>query len=250
MIGALLISNALWAQPEDEIVYYTDSKVNNSRFNLALNVDPYFTDMRLINSDAENSLVNTFDDQLQASGDFRLNYGLDLFYEIGPSFHIGIGFGRSYGAYTWDQVLLDTNGLYASNAVEVAMYTVPIKVNFTTQISEVFSLEVVPTVEMNFLNRYSARFEYGGVANAPADSSFNLNDRLQDLNWSVGIALGGTYWFSDSFGFFVRGSIKYMLNDIIGTRNNLAWPQATLIEQWPRETLINFGGNLGLRVKF
>ncbi len=231
------------AQPDDDIVYYTDSDVKDSRFNLALNLNPYFTDMRLINDDAASSQFNTFSEAIEADGNFRLDYGLDLFYEIGPSFHIGVGIGRSYGAYTWrnvsggDSLLPD---LTFDNEVAVSMWSVPIKINFTTQISDVFSLEVLPMVEMNFLDNYNSIWSFKG-SNAPADTSFKLNDRLRNLNWSVGIALGGTYWFTNEFGLFFRGSVKYMLNDMVQRSEDFLWP---------RETLINFGANTGLRLRF
>lgn len=238
----ILFAGIIVAQPtDDDIVYYTDSDVENSRFNLALNVNPYFTDMRLINDDAASSLTNTFSDDIQADGSFRLDYGLDVFYEIGPSFHLGIGFGRSYGGYTWRDVVLDSLGVTFDNEVSVSMWTIPIKVNFTTQISDVFSLEVVPSVEMNFLDDYNAIWTFEENANAPADTSFKLVDRLRDLNWSVGLGIGGTYWFNDNIGVFFRGSVKYMINDMIQSDDSFPWP---------RETMINFGANTGLRVRF
>jgi len=241
-LGLVLCSFLAYAQPDDEIVYYTDAEVNNSKFNLALNLNPYYTDMRLINNDATNSLFDTYSEEFDASGSFKLDYGLDLFYEIGPTFHVGIGLVRAHGGYTWQDVVLDTlnPSLLADNEVDITMFSVPIKVNFTTRISDVFSLEVVPMVELNFLDQYNGRISYNGIAGAPADSTFNLNDDLNRLNWSVGIALGGTYWVSNEFGIFVRGSTRYLLNDIVDPTGF----------SWPRETLLNFGLNTGLRVRF
>lgn len=241
---ALLVGGfSLMAQPDD-IVYYTDSEVNKSRFNLALNLNPYYSDMRLINDDASNSLFNTYSEEFEASGKFKLDYGLDLFYKIGPSFHVGIGVTRAHGGYTWRDVVLDTLNpfLLADNEVDISMISIPIKVNFTTRVSDVFSLEVVPMVELNFLDKYQGRLSFSDLsgASAPADSSFNLNNDLRDLNWSVGIALGGTYWISDEFGIFVRGSVRYLLNDMVDPNGY----------NWPRETLLNFGLNTGLRVNF
>ncbi len=241
-IALLLVSTALLAQPDDDIVYYTDSDVNNSKFNLALNLNPYYTDMRLINNDASNSLFDTYSEEFEASGTFKLDYGIDLFYEIGPSFHLGIGIVRAHGGYTWRDVVLDTLNptLLADNEVDITMFSIPIKVNFTTRISDVFSLEVVPMVELNFIDQYNGRISYNGLVGAPADSSFNLNNDLRDLNWSVGIALGGTYWFNNEFGVFMRGSVRYLLNDIVDPSDF----------NWPRETLLNFGLNTGVRIKF
>jgi hypothetical protein len=195
--------------------------------------------MRLINSDAENSLISSFDEDNNTRGGFAFNFGLDLFYELGPSFHVGLGINRAYGRYTVEGVNLDLDEdgsyLLADDKVEVSMISVPLKVNFNTNISDVFSLEVIPLVELNFLDSYVANIDYADPS--LSDEVLNLSDRLRDFNWTVGLSLGGTYWFSDSWGVFVRASAKYMLNDMIA-------------EDWPRETLINFGGNLGLQVKF
>ncbi len=244
LLSLLLIISAgcLLAQPDDDIVYYTDSDVKDSRFNLALNLNPYFTDMRLINDDAENSLFETFSEEIQADGAFRLDYGLDVFYEIGPSFHVGLGIGRSYGGYTWRNVTFSDSfsTVPLDNKVSVSMWSIPLKINFNTEISDVFSLEVVPMVELNFIDNYNAIWSFP-TASAIPDTSFNLNDRLRDLNWSVGIALGGTYWFTNEWGLFFRGSVKYMLNDMVQASDELPWP---------RETLINFGANAGIRLRF
>lgn len=239
LLSLLLSSFSAWAQPDDEIVYYTDSKVSESKFRLHLNANPYYTDMRLINDDAANSLINSFNEDNETRGGFAFNFGLDLFYELAPSFHVGLGVNRAFGRYTVEGASLDLDGdgIYfsANDEVEVSMISVPLKVNFNTSISEVFSLEVIPMVEMNFLDSYVANIDYSDPS--IDDTVLNLSDDLRAFNWTVGLSLGGTYWFSDNWGVFVRASAKYMLNDMIA-------------QDWPRETLINFGGNLGLQVKF
>lgn len=235
----LLTSLSAYAQPDDEIVYYTDSKVKESKFRLHLNANPYYTDMRLINNDAASTLINSFNEDNETTGSFALNFGLDLYYELAPSFHVGLGISRAYGGYTVEGVSLDldNDGVYflADDEVEVSMISIPLKVNFNTNISETFSLEVVPMVEINFLDSYVAKIDYRDAT--IDDTVLNLSNELRDFNWTVGLSLGGTYWFADNWGVFVRASAKYMLNDMIA-------------QDWPRETLINFGGNIGLQVKF
>lgn len=239
LLSLFLSSFSAWAQPDEEIVYYTDSKVSESKFRLHLNANPYYTDMRLINDDAANSLINSFNEDNETRGGFAFNFGLDLFYELAPSFHVGLGVNRAFGRYTVEGASLDLDGdgIYfsANDKVEVSMISVPLKVNFNTSISDVFSLEVIPMVEMNFLDSYVANIDYSDPS--IDDTVLNLSDDLRALNWTVGLSLGGTYWFSDNWGVFMRASAKYMLNDMIA-------------QDWPRETLINFGGNIGLQVKF
>jgi len=239
LLSLLLSSLSAWAQPDDEIVYFTDSKVTESKFRLHLNANPYYTNMRLINDDAASSQISSFSQDNNTKGGFAFNFGLDLFYELASSFHVGLGINRAYGRYTVEGISLDIDNtgsfLAANDEVEVSMISIPLKINFNTNISDVFSLEVIPLVEMNFLDSYIANINYQDPS--VDDRVLNLSDNLRDFNWTVGLSLGGTYWFSDNWGAFVRASAKYMLNDMIA-------------EDWPRETLINFGGNLGLQVKF
>ena len=236
----ILSSAVAWAQPDDEIIYYTDSKVSESKFRMHLNANPYYTDMRLINDDAANTLISSFDKDNNTRGGFAFNFGLDLYYELSSSFHLGIGISRGYGGYTVERVSLDLDEdgsfFIADDKVAVSMISIPLKVNFNTTISDVFSLEVIPLVEMNFLDSYVASLDYQDPS--VSDEVLNLSDNLRDFNWTVGLSIGGTYWFSDNWGVFVRASAKYMLNDMIA------------LDYWPRETLINFGGNVGLQVKF
>jgi hypothetical protein len=224
-----------WAQPDDEIVYYTDSDVKDSRFGIALNFNPYFTDLRLINDDAESSQFTSFS-EVNSSGTFQLDYQLDLFYELNNSFQIGIGVARAFGGYTINQVQvpIDSFSVTADDEVRLSMWSIPIKINFSTSISDVFDLEVLPSFEINFLDSYQASLDF---ADPSIPDTVLRPQNLRDVNYSVGIALGGTYWFADQWGVFVRGSIRYMLNDMVES-------------DWPRETLINFGANTGVRFRF
>lgn len=234
---ALGLSLNLLGQKDDEdIVYYTDSRVFDSRFGLALNLNPTYTDLRIINDEVGlgGGGFNIEAEEVDARGTFQFNYHLELLFELSENFALSAGFGRASGGYTIANVLY-ADSIPASDDVAVSMYTVPIKIHFSTEISDVFDLEVVPTVELNFLDRYEATFR---PKNGSPSFTEDYTEFTQDLNYSVGIGLGGTYWFGDRWGVFVRGSIKYMLNQMVG------------LPDFPRETLINYGLNTGIRVAF
>jgi hypothetical protein len=224
-------------EKEDEIVYYTDSEVKNFRLGVALNANPVNTDLRLINDDfGEGGAFTATSDE--ASGTWKVNYHLDLIYELSNTFDLSVGFGYAYGGYTLGDVNYFGGGLdtlAADYQVDVSMYTVPVKINFNSSISEVFDLEVVPMVELNFIDRYQGQFL---VAGQEPQALGNVNDSLQSTNYSVGIMVGGQYWVTNDFGFFVRGGIKYMLNQMVD------------IDAFPRETLLNLGANVGVRYNF
>ena len=230
-----------WAQPDDDMVYYTDSDVRNSRFGLAANFNPMYTDLRIINDNIGLGGGGFDLTEDEAQGSFQFNYHLDLIYKLNESFELSIGFGQAFGGYTLNDISYfgaQTGGdtIIADDEVAVSMYTVPIKINFNSSISDVFDLEVVPTLELNFINKYEATF-------MPLDGSTSFTEdftaNAQHLNYSVGLALGGTYWFADSWGVFVRGGIKYMLNQMMIDQENFG-----------RQTLINYGLNIGVRYNF
>ena len=236
LIPALLLSAMAYAQPDDDVKYYTDSQVKHSRWSAALNLYPNYTDRRLINNEVPSG--GGFDlPNDEASGSFQLNYGLDFFYSLGSAFDIGVGFGRAAGNYTVNDVRLyqgRTDTALAKMEVGVSMYTIPLKLNFNTAITDIVALEVVPTVELNLVDKYDQTF-------SPLNESTftnDLKDLTQSVNWSVGIGLGGTFNFSEDWGIIVRGNIKYMLNPLIEMDN------------FPRETLISYGMVLGLKYKF
>lgn len=237
---AVLNLTPLLAQiDDDDIVYYTDSRVRNSRFGLALNLNPMYTDLRIINDDVGLGGGGFDLNDENAQGSFQFNYHLDVSYDLSDNFQLSVGFGRASGGYELSNVVVNLesgDSLIADDEVSVSMYTVPIKINFSSSISDVFDLEVVPMVELNFIDSYQARFmPLDGVQ---PDFTLDFSDNAQSINYSVGIALGGTYWFADRWGVFLRPSIKYMLNQMID------------IDDFPRETLINYGVNAGVRVRF
>lgn len=251
ILTACLSAHPGWAQSDtndrtskkkkrksEETVYYTDSYVRNSRFALALNANPVFSDLRLINEDL--GLGADFElSEDNAQGTWQLNYHADLIFELSETFDISLGFGRAFGEYRLEDVLFyqdRPDSLNVDYRADVSMYTIPIKINFNSSISDVFDLEVVPSVEITLIDDYNSLF-------IPKDENIEAFSRdyspyIQDLNYSVGIHVGGTFWIADRWGLFVRGGIKYMLNQII-TRDN-----------FPRETLLNVGANTGVRFNF
>ena len=235
-----LTSFAAMAQPDDDkdVTFYEDSEVKHSRFMLALNLDPNFTDRRLINSEIPNGGDFTLNNA-NAKGSFQLNYGVDAFYRIGSSLAVGVGVGRATSSYTVeDAIYHGTSGIDSipvNIESKVGMYTLPIKMNFSTALSDIFDLEVVPQVQMNFISDYENSIIPLNGGNIVTE---DRSDETQNVTFSVGLGLGGTFKFSDNWGLFVRGEVKYMLSPMIDERG------------YPRETLLSGGLNLGLKYSF
>lgn len=233
-LGAMLAK----AQPDDKVIYYEDSKVKKSRVSLAINLNPNWTDRRLIGEETPKGGFLELRNE-DADGSFQFNYGLDLFFRLGSALRIGAGFGvanadfavqnaRYYSPALTDTTLVDVN-------TEVMMYTIPIKLNFNTSLTDAFDLEVIPQVQMNLINFYENTY-------TPVNGGDKLTDdfssRTRSVTYSVGIALGGTFKLTDNWGLFVRGDIRYMVNPLIDEVN------------YPREGLFNIGLNTGLKYSF
>jgi len=237
VMPVILLSCTVWAQKNDDIDYYTDSKVKNSRLSLALNLNPNYTDRRLINDEVPSG--GGFDlPNENAVGAFQLNYNLDFYYSLGAAFDVIVGFGRSAASYSIDNVQLYQGVSDTINTkldVDVSMYTIPVRLNFNTSVTDVFDLEVVPVVELTFVDKYDQVFT---PSNGSASISNDLSGSVRSINYTVGLALGGTFWIADRWGIIARGNAKYMLNAIIEQDN------------FPRETPYSFGLDLGLKYSF
>lgn len=229
------------AQPNG-IVYYEDSDVRHSRFSMSLNLNPNYTDRRLINDEIPAGAgFDLVDDR--ASGGFAFNFGADLYYALSPTFDIGLGAGRAHAAFeveraevynteAFDFGLSDTARVDAQT--QVNMWKFPLKVNFHTAISDIFELEVLPAVSLVLIDKYETTFEAESMPSFTRD----FTAHTQDVNYIVGLSLGGTWYFAENFGFFFRANANYMLNSMIE------------VEDYPRETLYSFGSDMGLKIRF
>ena len=239
MLALLASTFQLWSQKDkDEIVYFEDSDVKHSRMSIALLANPNFTNRNLINDEIPEG--GGFDLVMaETKGSFAFNYNLDVFYTLSSALDIGVGIGRANAAYSIEEVLVyntDTFPIGIPDTVNFSadlttnMWTVPIKLNFNSSISDIFDLEVIPTVSLIFPSKYHISLMEGGRT-----EDYDVSDFLRNLNWRVGISLGGTWYFADNWGFFVRANANYLLNSMIER------------EGYPRETLYSFGADVGLK---
>lgn len=233
---------------KDDIVYYDDATVKHSRFGIAINGNPNFTDRRLINNEVTDG-ESYFLPSPKAKGAFQLNYGMDLIFSIGSSLDISLGYAHGAVDYNVDNVEVlesaiiaggDTSKTYTGNLKgSSAWHSIPLKLNFNTSINDLWDLEVVPMVQLNLPYSYQVDIE-------PVNNSFSNKVVIdgKDLGWlssttyTVGLSLGGTYKFADNWGIILRGNVNYMLGALIERTN------------YPRETTLSYGLDLGLKYSF
>lgn len=225
------------AQPDDKVIYYENSKVKKSRISLALNLNPNWTDRRLIDEGVPSTGYYELKND-QADGAFQFNYGLDVFFRLGSALRIGTGFGIANADFKVQDAMYSykrTDTILVDVSTEVSMYTIPLKLNFNTSLTDAFDLEVIPQVQLNLVNKYQNNYT---PQNGTAKFSDDFTDKTTSVTYTVGIALGGTFKLTDNWGIFVRGDIRYMVNPLIDEVN------------YPREALFNLGLNTGLKYSF
>jgi len=92
-------------------------------------------------------------------------------------------------------------------------------------------------IQFNFPYKYNLTFKPED-ANTFDETTLNGDNILNDLTYIVGLSLGGTYKFADNWGLILRGNVSYMLNPLIEQQN------------YPRETTLSFGLDVGLKYSF
>lgn len=244
LIFSLLISSlGLMAQKKkkDNIEYFSDSEVTYSRWGVALNLDPVYTNRNLVDDPLIGADSTGFILSLdRAEGSFKFNYAVDFIYKIGQSFDISLGIGQAGSSWTYTEALaVIPNGAgfdtaSASARVDVQILTIPLKLNFNTVISDVFELEVIPKFQLNFVQDYTRT-----VFPANSETIVTIDKNEADrTNYSVGIALGGNFLITENLGVFVHINGEYMVTPMFNG------------DAFMRETFYSFGLNTGIKYRF
>jgi hypothetical protein len=116
---------------------------------------------------------------------------------------------------------------------EASYVNVPIGISFKTEMDDGWWLEVIPALELSWLQRYQS--------NEKVNENEQTIDRLpvaRDFHTWVSFQLGATYKPFDTWGYSIRFQGRYQLNSLI--ENSL----------YLRETLYNIGVNAGIQYRF
>ena len=233
---------------EEKIVFYTDDVVKRSKVYMGLHYSPYFLTRNVVRAEtALNDPINLILNN-STKGGFGQAYGLDLYYKFGSSLHFGVGVNASNGSYSVDfkEALVSIgfpedslSGEYLATT-KVSYINVPIQFVYSIPFSDVWEMEVIPAVEMNFiqnLNRSATNEqELDGVTWG------DITDQARDLNWTVSIGIGGNYRITPKFTVFARPHFRYTLRSLLKTSGEYS--------DNPNEILMWIGGQTGIRLYF
>ncbi|MDX5327144.1 MAG: hypothetical protein LPK80_12880 [Bacteroidota bacterium] len=248
LILGIFISISTFAQREEKIEYYTDSDVRNQIFSIGVRYDPYFTSRTLLTGSVLPSQEYYFLNS-STTGRFGNAYGIDLFFRLNERLDLGVGFERSTGGYTWDFIkILQTTGTISDTVdgdfavdVDVSYLSIPFRFNFSTQMNDLWALEVAPVFEVNFLEKlnYDLR-DSRNIFTPEQRDSIGFGDQKENarqVNYTIGVEVGGRYFITENLSLHMMGILRYMLQPL--TENF-----------GPRETLLRYGGSFGLRYRF
>ena len=235
-------------EKEEKITFYTDDVVKRSKVYMGLHYSPYFLTRNVVRAetspnDPVNLLLNN-----STKGGFGQAYGLDLYYKFGSSLHFGIGVNASNGSFSVDfkEALTDVgipadsiSGDYIATT-KVSYINVPLQFVYSVAFTDQWELEVIPSVEMNFVQSIDRTGtnepELDGVAWG------DITDQARDLNWTVAIGIGGNYRITPKFTVFARPHFRYTLRPMLKTSGEY--------NDNPNEILMWIGGQTGIRLYF
>ncbi len=201
--------NEIFSQIKDpKIEFYTDSDIKRSSWSMAAHGSPYFTNRRLVRETVNvpgQTGGEDNNDRFATQGRFGYSFGGDLIYSVSNSLDIWLGVEYATTGYRGDSLVLG-NEKYSGEG-NLAFLNIPIQFSFRGNITEVFDLEFIPRVSLNFLQRFDeTRFVEGGE-----DINYNWVPDSRSINYTVGIALSGNFHVSDNMSIFARAFFNYIL---------------------------------------
>lgn len=220
----------------DKIVYFTDYQTKKSRVSVALNFNPYLTNRRIMSdSIGAGGLPIGSSNERRTTPVFAYSFGGDLVFRLASSLELWAGV--QYGTLGFRDRNYEFGNEEFDLRSRLSFINVPIQFSFRGTITEVFDLEFIPMVQLNFLQRYnSVLFDKQSGAEV---NRFDVTDEANVFNLTVGISLSGNFRLAEEYSVFVRPFFHYMLNPMF--ENN---------ENFPRERFFSTGLTLGLRYYF
>lgn len=231
----LLIPIIGFAQKDgkDKIVYFTDSQIKKSNISLALNFNPYITNRRIMSdSIGLGGLPVGSSNEARTSPVFAYSFGGDLVFRLASSLELWTGV--QYGTLGYRDRNYEFNQQTYDLRSRLSFINVPVQFSFRGTITEVFDLEFIPMIQVNFLRTY--RGTISDKQNGNQVEQFDVTDQARKINYTVGISLSGNFRLAEEYAIFVRPFFHYMLNPMFENNPNFA-----------RERYFSTGLTIGLR---
>ncbi|MCX8148797.1 outer membrane beta-barrel protein [Thermaurantimonas aggregans] len=221
---------------KEKIVYFTDSQTKKSNISLALNVNPYLTNRRIMSDSVGlGGLPIGSSNESRTSPVFAYSFGGDLIFRLASSLELWAGV--QYGTLGFRDRNYEFNQQTYDLTSKLSFINVPIQFSFRGSITEVFDLEFIPLIQINFLRSYTGRIS--DKQSGSQIDQFDMTNEARKINYTVGISLSGNFRLAEEYSIFVRPFFHYMLNPMFENNAN-----------FPRERYFSTGLTIGLRYYF
>jgi len=239
------LASTVNAQKDEEIEYYTDASVKHNKVYAAAHYSPYFLKRNILSNTFNPSAINSILNH-SAKGGYGQSYGIDFFYKLNSNFHLGVGINKANGSYSLDvkTAIDDISGSADTIVGDLIFHTnleylnVPFHVVFSSSLSDEWDIDIIPSVELNFVKNFNRSVTQSKEYFDPEGDYFgDQTDNVRQLNWVVAFGLGGNYHITHNFTAFARAHVKYTL-------------QSVNVDEGPSEVLLWLGGQVGLKYYF
>lgn len=221
---------------KEKIVYFTDSQTKKSNISIALNVNPYISNRRIMSdSIGLGGLPIGSSNESRTSPVFAYSFGGDLVFRLASSLELWTGV--QYGTLGFKDRNYEFNQQTYDLTSKLSFINVPIQFSFRGTITEVFDLEFIPLIQINFLRSYTGKIS--DKQNGSQIDQFDVTNEARKMNYTVGISLSGNFRLAEEYSIFVRPFFHYMLNPMFENNAN-----------FPRERYFSTGLTVGLRYYF
>lgn len=228
VVALTLASFAVLGQrTEDPIEYYTDDKVQDTRFSVAAAYAPMYSFRRVAFYEPVNDGSELFSLLSEDGGGmYGQRYGVNMYYELNPYFHVGVGFNQENGGFiskelaVFDQYArpaIDTIGVFNAQT-SYASLNIPIQMVFHTQMTEFWALQVIPSYDLMFMQTVERNWigeNLPSYASGADESVLGLmyqrgteTKYASGFNGSIGFALGSEFTIANNLAFIVRGEFR------------------------------------------
>lgn len=226
IFGFVLLGTGLQAQTEEPIVYYTDSKIQDTRFSLAATYAPSYASRRLALYQPTTDGTELFAMLNEsAGGTLGQRYGVTAFYELREMFHFGIGFmteqsgfiTKEFAVFDQNALFLDTVGTFNAKTSYSAL-NIPIQIVFHTQMTDFWALQVIPSYDLTFYNKITREWVGDGIPDYSVDAAEGVLGTMYErgtttkyhkgFNGTIGFALGNEFTVANNLALTLRGEFR------------------------------------------
>jgi hypothetical protein len=241
LIGILMVG--YWALPnlyaqgrEGKVTYYTDYEVKRSPISFGLNYSPFLATARELRDDL-GDVYSYLPANPKSMFRFGQSFGADIYIDLNASFDLVLGVNRSVmnfelslNSFISPEMTDSLKGRLRLTS-QVTHINIPLHLMLKAVLSDEISLEFLPQIDFNIPQSYNQEVTEDGQLLF----SREVMPFTRSYTYTLGMAAGVNYRFSDYVSVFARANFRYMLPAMVEERG------------YARENMYAFGIYTGIR---